>query len=159
MYILRINIDTRNAFIPSSRVANEHEECRDVPTFFPRDTPTPACRHRSEVCFDCLKRTIKKAVKAGRFDADGTRVRCPSIGCNKWMNPSDSHVSQALFQSGDNGLRSWFHYSYEKLVKRISNAVQTPPRCFNPQRGYVSLYMSAVSTLTRGNMEIQKVEG
>lgn len=82
----------RNAFIPSSRVANEHEECvvcRDEPAFFPRDTPSPACRHRTEVCFDCLKGTIKEAVKAGRFDDDGTRVRCPSTGCNEWMNPSD----------------------------------------------------------------------
>jgi hypothetical protein len=77
---------------PSIRQATAHEECvvcRDEPNFFPRDTPTPACKHRTEVCFDCLKRTIKEAVKAGRFGGDGMLVRCPSVGCNQWMKPSD----------------------------------------------------------------------
>jgi hypothetical protein len=43
------------------------------------------------------------------------------------------HVGQALFQTGDNDVVELLVYSYENLVKRISNAVQTPIRCFNPQ--------------------------
>lgn len=138
-------VTRRIAPTPSTRQASAHEECvvcRDEPPLFPRDTPTPACKHRTEVCFDCLKGTIKEAVKAGQFGGDGMLVRCPSIGCNQWMKISDIMIwadvetfdtwVKSFSQSVISGLSSRF-YSYERLMKRFANGGQLPLRCLNPR--------------------------
>lgn len=74
------------------RIPTAGEECiicRDEPHYFPKNAPTPRCKHAAKVCFDCLKRTVKETVNAGYFDTDGHIVRCPNDTCNEWMSHSD----------------------------------------------------------------------
>jgi hypothetical protein len=86
-----------------SREAVRGEECVvcrcDLP-YFPKDPPSTACAHVSQVCQDCLKRVIEMAVSEGNLTEDGSGIKCPSLTCEASMGYTDVQkwADQAVFQ-------------------------------------------------------------
>lgn len=92
--VIRVGDDALNARLPPNTrralVGEECMVCRDEPLFFPTKTPTKKCKHRPEVCTDCLRRILEEAVYSG--PSQGDIARCPSIGCNQWLKRADMYA-------------------------------------------------------------------
>jgi hypothetical protein len=64
--------------------------CGEEPTHLPRYPPTKKCTHKSEVCLDCLRKTIEVAVEDQNFGGENSSgIRCPTINCTQWMDHAD----------------------------------------------------------------------
>ncbi|PVF96660.1 hypothetical protein CPB86DRAFT_708674 [Serendipita vermifera] len=101
----------RYPVIPAnSRPAIAQEECivcRGEQSYFPQNAPTTNCEHSSEVCHDCLRRTIEAAVQNRNFGGEnGQGIKCPTISCTQWMEHSDvkQWADSAVFQRYDSAL-------------------------------------------------------